>query len=404
MQSISYSVFWVQSFKYFSDINQQLHLFDLDSDVTYLNCGAYSPFLKSVKNAGIEAIGIKSNPQNIVPKELFFDKCDQVRKLVQKLLNAPHYQDIALIPSVSYGMAIVANNVFRIPNLSLKKNIIIVGEEFPNNLYTFEKACQKNDLRLISIDADPYIEDWNTLVLNAISSETALIVLPHVHWIYGYKFDLEAISSKCKECACLLIIDGTQSVGALPLDIEKIKPNAIIGGCYKWLMGPYSSAYAYFDEFFHEGEPIEESWMNRENAHDFVGLLAYNRTYAPRAQRYNVGEFSQFINTPMVIAALNQILEWGVQNIQDYIYEITKNPIKKLKDLGCQIIDERYRASHLFGVILPVDIDSVNFQAELAKEKIHISLRGKAVRISPHVYNSEEDLLKLCNVIERLKK
>jgi selenocysteine lyase/cysteine desulfurase len=375
------------------------NLFNLEKDIVYLNCAAYSPLLNTVISKGKAGLELKSNPQNIVPEFDFFDHSDQIRTSLNILLNGFDPQDFAIIPAVSYGMAVVAKNVFRIPNIKSKKEILIVGEEFPNNILTFEKAALEHNLALINLECDIFLEDWNQKLLANISELTALVVVPNVHWIYGYKFDLESISIKCKACGALLIIDGTQSIGALPFDIQKIKPDALISAGYKWLMGPHSLGIAYFGEFFHEGEPIEETWFNRENSHIFSDLLKYERKYKPRAQRFNMGEYSHFIQTPMLVAGLQQIIDWTPEFIQTYTKTISAESIKKLLDLGCKILPENQRASHLFAVLLPDFVDLDGLFELLKEQKIYISRRGKYLRVSPHVYNLESDLIKLTNTI-----
>jgi selenocysteine lyase/cysteine desulfurase len=380
------------------------HLFTLDENITYLNCAAYSPLLKSVTEAGQKGLQLKTNPQNISPKFDFFDHSDQARELLKKILNAPDKDDFAIIPSVSYGMAIVANNLFRLPNILQKTNIVIVAEEFPNNIYTFEKAAEKHNLRLDSISADVFNENWNQKLLNVIDAGTAVVVVPHVHWIHGYVFDLEQISKKCKANGALLVIDGTQSVGAFNFDISLIKPDALIGAFYKWMMGPHSIAYTYLGEFFHDGEPLEESWFNKVNSHVFSDLLNYERAYRPRAQRYNSGEYSHFILTPMIIAAMEQLLAWGTAPIQKHCLTISEPSIAELRALGCKILPTHERASHLISLLLPEKIKLDDLMVYLQTEKIHVSKRDKTIRVSPHLYNSEQDFEKLTLAIKKFIK
>ena len=103
----------------------------------------------------------------------------------------------------------------------------------------------------------------------------------------GTKFDLKKIGEKCKNNNTFFIVDGTQSVGALSIDVKEIKPDALICAGYKWLFGPYSMALGYYSSKFNDGIPIEESWMNRTNAQDFSNLTEYDSKYKPMAGRSN---------------------------------------------------------------------------------------------------------------------
>jgi selenocysteine lyase/cysteine desulfurase len=220
-----------------------------------------------------------------------------------------------------------------------------------------------------------------------------------VHWADGTRFNLMDIRKRTKEVGALLIIDGTQSVGALPFDVEKIQPDAVVCAGYKWLMGPYSIGLAYYGEYFDNGKPIEESWLNRKNSENFAGLVNYQTDYQPGALRYDMGEHSNFILVPMMRAALKQVEQWGAENIQAYCARIAHKPIQLLQEKGFWVEDEAYRGHHLFGVRVPKHINLNSLKENMIKNKISVSFRGDAMRISPNVYNDEKDLMKLVKVL-----
>jgi selenocysteine lyase/cysteine desulfurase len=385
-------------------LTNQKQLFSIEEGITYLNGAAYSPTLKSSVLCGIEGINLKAiTPFKISGKD-HFTLPEKVQKLFSQLVNITDYQRVVVISAASYGMAIVANNIHRLPNLSSKKHIIQIQDEFPNNVYAFDRVCQTHNLTYKTIAKPEVLEHrgkrWNEHILEGITAETAMVVMPHIHWIYGVKFDLECISKRCKEVGALFIIDGTQSVGALDFDVEKTQPDALICAGYKWLLGPYSIGLAYLGEFFDDGVPVEESWMHRAESDNFAKLIRYERAYRPKAQRYNMGEHSNFILMPMLEDSLTQILDWGVENIQNYTKIITQKPIKAIQELGCWLEDETYRANHLLGISLPQNIDNQAFTDKLLTKKIIISNRGVAIRVSQNVYNTEDDLWALVEILK----
>ena len=132
-------------------------------------------------------------------------------------------------------------------------------------------------------------------------------------------FNLEQIRKRTRDVGALLIIDGTQSVGVLPFDVKKIQPDALVCAGYKWLLGPYSIGLAYYGEYFDDGKPIEESWLNRMDSEDFSALVNYQASYQSGALRYDVGEHSNFVLVPMLIKSIKQLNQWGVANAQEYI-------------------------------------------------------------------------------------
>ncbi|MFT6478728.1 MAG: selenocysteine lyase/cysteine desulfurase [Spirosomataceae bacterium] len=381
----------------------QKEFFNLDPTAHYLNNAAYGPLPKQSAEAANIGIRSKINPQLMVSSD-HFTFAERIRELSKTLLNAEDPHRIAIIPSVSYGMATVAANLHRLPNIRQKTHLLSLENEFPNDTYAFERVCKELNLTNRYVEKPVSAntgEDWNKELLTAISEETAAIVIPHVHWIYGTIFDLEEIGRKCRECGALLIIDGTQSVGALPLDIELIQPDALILGAYKWLLGPYSLGLGYFGSFFDDGIPLEETWMNRTNSEDFSGLTNLTSSYRPMAQRYNMGEFSQFIQLPMLEESLKLLLQWGVENIQEYARELTRQPIIELRELGCKIEQDTYRAGHLFGLELPEETDNQLLHDLLIQQKIFVSKRGDGLRVSVNIFNDASDLQALIEVIKQ---
>ena len=223
---------------------------------------------------------------------------------------------------------------------------------------------------------------------------------PPYHWTDGTKFDLKAIGDKCKENSAIFIVDGTQSVGIVPIDVIECNISALICANYKWLLGPYSTAVTFLDTYFDNGIPIEDSWMNRNNAEDFANLTDYDDTYKSGASMYNVGEYSNFILLPMMNAGFKQILEWGIENIKSYCENLIQPLIDFLQENEFWIEDEDYRSSHLVGFKLPPHIDKKRLIQSFKKHKVYISLRSGAIRVSPHVYNTEEDIQLLIQILK----
>jgi selenocysteine lyase/cysteine desulfurase len=168
---------------------------------------------------------------------------------------------------------------------------------------------------------------------------------------------------------------------------------------YKWLLGPYAIGLAYYGSHFDAGKPIEENWINRKLSEDFTSLVQYQNEYQPGALRYEVGERSNFILTPMMTAALKQINRWKPENIQSYCAKISQEPIAQLRNAGFWVEDENFRSSHLFGVRLPKASDFEKIKRNLKKNKISVSFRGDSIRVSPNVYNTENDLIKLVKTL-----
>lgn len=380
-------------------LNHQKHLFNIPEDITFFNIASISPSFKSVEDAGIKAVLQKSHPYLISSSD-FFDPVIELKKLFAQLIDLDNYQRIANIPSVSYGLATVANNL----KLKASDEILVIDEQFPSNVYVWQKLAEKYNATVKTIRSpqskNNSVQQWNTDILNAINDNTAVVAMGNIHWANGTLFNLKAIREKTKRHNALLIIDGSQSVGALPFSVKELQPDALICAGYKWLFGPYGCGYAYYSSFFDNGIPIEENWVNRLNSENFEGLTSYQSKYKPLASRYSVGESGSFIYVKMQIEALKQVIEWTPEAIQDYCRNISADAILKLQSLGCYIENPKYRTHHLFGVKLPDTSNIETLKSEFIKSKIFVSFRGKYIRISCHLYNTKEDFTQLVNCIK----
>lgn len=371
--------------------------FTLPPQVTYLNCAYMSPLLKDVEKAGIKALRRKRNPVDIKPID-FFNESEILREEYAKLINCAEPNRLAIIPSVSYGMANVTKNI------SIKKgqHIILATDQFFSNYHPWKTLSDETGASIKSISAPEAFVDrgkkWNERILDAIDKNTRAVAIPNVHWVDGTRFDLETIRKRTKDVGALLIIDGTQSIGALPFDLEKINPDAVICAGYKWLLGPYSIGLAYYGAHFDNGKPVEESWMNRVGSENFSDV-SYKEKYKSGALRYEVGEHSNFAHVAMLIKSIQQLNKWKPERIQEYCAAITTASVAKLKENGFIIEDEAWRGTHMFGIRLPKDADLEKIKTALLKRKIYVSVRGNAIRVSQNVYNREEDLNRLTRVL-----
>lgn len=368
----------------------------------YLNGAYMSPLLKKVENAGRNGIAGKRRPHKISGEDFFHD-IEVTKDFYAQLVNCDNPERMVVVSSASYGIATVANNI----SIQKGENIVVTGGQFPSNIYSWMSLCEKNGAELKMVQAPNTIEHrgkkWNEDILSAIDENTKAVSIGHIHWADGTLFDLLAIRAATKKVGAAMIIDGTQSVGALPFDIQTIQPDALVCAGYKWLMGPYGIGMAYYGEMFDQGNPIEENWINRKNSDDFGNLVNYESHYREGAARYGAGEQSSFILLPMLKEAIKQLNKWKPENIQAYCETLVKEPLEQIKDLGLFVEDPKFRSAHLFGIQCPTDkLESI--QRAFKKHKVSVSFRGDFVRVSPHVYNDERDMNRLVRAFQEVFK
>ena len=375
-------------------IKCQKHLFDLDPSEYYLNCAYKSPLLKKGELLAINAMKKERNPSYLKPNN-YFGISEEIRTEFSKIIHS-NKDEIAIMPSTSYGFANIFNNIKKIGNKA-----IIVENEFPSGYFSIKKWCSEKNIQLEIIERNNLsAKDWNNKIINSIDSNTSVVLVSSIHWMNGTKFDLKEIGKKCKINDTYFIVDGTQSVGAMSIDVKKFKIDALICAGYKWLFGPYSMALGYFSSKFSDGIPIEESWMNRSNAQEFSNLTEYDSKYKPMAGRYNVGETTNFILSPIMLNGLKQINIWGINNIETYCKKLSEKLIDELRPLGIIFENENYISSHLFSLGLPKHLNLLSFKKILEENKIRVSVRGSNLRVSINVFNNENDINKLVETVK----
>lgn len=367
--------------------------FSLPDGLHYLNCAYMSPLPRSVEEAGIRALARKRAPHEITPSD-FFDDSDRVRRLFAELIGAAEPSRVALIPAVSYPLSMIGRNTV----VPASANIVVVAEQFPSNIYPWRRVASECGATMRTVDAPESAsrgEAWNEAILAAIDSDTALVALPQVHWTDGTVFDLEAVGGACRAVGAAFVIDATQSVGAYPFDVQAIGADAVVCAGYKWLLGSYGMGVAWIGPRYADATPLEDTWIGRAGSEDFRGLVNYRDDYQPGAGRFDVGERSSFVLVPMLARGLELVNEWGPARIQAYCRELVAETIEDARTLGFRAESPAWRASHLFGLRAPDGLDIAQLQEALAGRGVRVSLRGSAVRISPYLYNDQDDMAAL---------
>lgn len=375
----------------------QKYLFSLPEDIHYLNAAYMSPLPKATEAAGIMGLKRKCNPISIKPAD-FFEDALIVKRLFANLIHA-NEKNIAITPSASYGLATVFKNI----NPERGDHVLLIEDEFPSIYYT-ASAWSKQHSKEIKIVNRPSnskkkAADWNEHLLNSIGNDTIAVALSPVHWMDGSLFSMNAIGERCRQTNTFFIIDGTQFVGAYPLHVQAVQAHAIVCAGYKWLLGPYSTGLTWLSEELLDGEPIEQSWMIRNNASNFSSLTNYNEQYVSGAARFDMGEYSNFIAMPMLKESLQQLSDWSPEAIQFYCNKISSPFIDWISHTDLQIEESASRAAHLFGIKGFNEKQAAALTEKLQQEKVFISVRGNSLRIAPHVYNDVTDFGKLQEII-----
>ena len=369
-------------------------LFEIPEDIVYLNCAYMSPQLRPAREVGEKTISRKSRPWEITPDD-FFEDAEEIRALFARLVGGDA-DGVAIIPSVSYGISIAAANV----PVREGEKIIILEDQFPSNVYAWGGLAEQSGASLVTLPR-PEDLDWTRALLEEIDTDTAVVAVPNCHWTDGSLVDLASVGESVREAGAALVVDAIQSLGAHPFDVSEVRPDFLVAASYKWLLGPYGVGYMYVGEEYREGKPIEHNWINRRGSQDFSGLVDYQDAFQPGARRYDVGERSNFALLPMAAEALRQLIDWGVENVSETIGTLTDLVEERAGALGIVTIPKERRARHMIGLMLGPDAPD-DLATRLTTHNVYVSVRGPSVRVSPHLYNTESDVYRLFDVLERV--
>jgi selenocysteine lyase/cysteine desulfurase len=341
--------------------------FEIPDDIGYFNTASLAPQLRAVRAAGEAAFEQRARPWAIQSADWFTD-VERLRGLFATIVHGTP-DHIALVPATSYAFALAAHNL-------KPSRVVVLADEFPSGIYSWRAAGA--DLVTVEREAG---QTWTDATIAAIDERVDVVSVPNVHWTDGAPVDLMRVGEAARAHGAALVIDASQSCGAMPLDVSEIRPDFLVAVGYKWLLGPFGLGYLYVDERHHGGAPIEQNWINREGSEDFSRLVDYRDEYQPGARRFDVGQRTSFMLTPMAIAALTQILDWGVETIWRELRAITARI-----DPGAE--------THMTGVTPAPSADA------LARHRCVAAPRGDSLRISPHLHITDDDVARMQAALE----
>jgi selenocysteine lyase/cysteine desulfurase len=365
--------------------------FDVPPEITYLNTANLSPMLHAVRAAGQAALERRARPWTIGAGDWFTD-VERLRALVAGVIGGDA-DGVALVPSTSYGFAVAARNLPLRPG----GRVLVLAEEYPSGIYTWRAAARAAGAAMLTVHREAG-QGWTEAILADLDERVDVVSVPQVHWTDGAVVDLAAVAARAREVGARLVVDASQSLGAMPFDLAAVRPDFLVAVGYKWLLGPFGVGYLHVGEQHRDGAPIEHNWILREGSEDFARLVDYRDEYQPGARRFDVGERTKFELVPMAVAALEQITRWGVDRIAAELEAITARLEQDGHDCGFDPVPRAGRGPHLLGLRLPPGAGG-HVLDTLAAAGCHASVRGESLRLAPHLHVTAADLDRLAGAL-----
>ena len=376
----------------------QRDAFDIPRDIAYINAASWSPLPKAVAEAGRRGIERKSHPW-VITAEHQKTQFARARAAAAALIGASA-DDIALVSSVGYGVA-TASKILDIPRGA---RVLVLAEDHSSPTLEWHTRAPRDGF---TVDTVPQPEDgdWTSAVLAAVerpgAAPLALVSISNVHWSDGGLVDLDRVVPAIRKAGAALLVDATHGAGIMDLDVKRLDPDFLIFPTYKWVLGPYGRAFLYIAKRRQQGEPLEQTAYSRRGVNSETAPYFADLRYAEGAKRFDMGERDHIISLEMAAVGMEMMKAWGQVAIQERLRMLTGQIADAVRNTGALLPDDRLRAPHVISLGFPKGMKPGLIEA-MAAEGVHVAPRLGRMRISPHVYNDEEDVERFATVFKRL--
>ena len=280
------------------------------------------------------------------------------------------------------------------------QNVVSTNIVFPSTVYPWMRIASSTGCEVrLSKGKNNFISTQS--IIDLIDKNTSVVCISHVEYSNGQVFDLDLLSNAAKKHNALLIIDATQSAGAIPIDVKKTPIDAIVCGAYKWLCGPFGAAFMYVTpELSKKLEPGLVGFRSHKNMWE---LDASRVDYPNSAEKF---EFSTMaFGCALGLAkSIQYLAHIGVEDIYKYNRALADTLVDNLRSKSAVITspDNKGRSSIVTAYFKKKDSNKIVEQ--LKKRKVYVSKRGESIRFSPHLYNTIDDIENAIEQIDSILK
>ncbi len=369
--------------------------FPWTADTIYLNNASIGPIPERTRRALDEFTSKRTAPHLLPDRELFAGLA-AARLGIAQLINAEP-SEIALATNTGFGLHLAAGA------LPLKPGDIVLlsDKEFPANVYPWLLLKNKGITVEMARCRPEGWPDEEHLLERLRDPQVRVLAVSFVQFSNGYRADLKRLGAACRANGTYLVVDGIQGVGNSVLDVRDTPVDILACGGQKWLLSPWGSGFVYVrKELISQLEPAVTGWMAFEGTDDFSRLTEYNPTFRADARRFEMITlpYQDFFG---MTTSLGLLLEIGIRDVAEVTRAAHEPIIKWAHENGVRIsspLDERHRSAIL--CVAPAK----PVEAYHAMKRAHVvcSLREGAIRLSPHCFNTVEEMEKVIEVLEDL--
>ena len=365
--------------------------FPVTRNYIYLDHAGVAPISLRVKTA-IKKFLAESAEGGSFHYPVWAERIVEIRRACAQLVNAGP-DEIAFVKSTSHGLSIVAQGLDWKPG----DNVLIYEKEFPSNIYPWLNLRSKGvEVRTIpSRDGRILFEDITRL----ISSRTRLLAISSVQFSNGFRIDLEKVGSLCRDKQVLLCVDAIQSLGMVPMDVKAFHIDFLSADAHKWLLGPEGIGIFYCSNgLAGRLSPPLIGWKSVRNE------LAFDRPdflLKTNCLRFEEGSMN-LLGIFGLGAALDLLFEVGIEQIEQRVLDLGDLILQEAEKRGYRALTPVARHERGGNITVSGDFDPARVRDALREKRIMVNARGGGIRVSPHFYNIEEEIIDFFKMLDRL--
>ena len=367
--------------------------FPVTKDYVYLDHAGVAPVSLRVKRA-VEKFLSEATESGMFNYKQWMDRVEEVRRSCA-ILTGAEPEEIAFVKNTSQGISIVAEGL----DWKEGDNLLICEKDFPSNIYPWLNLKRKGvEIRVVpSQNERILLEDIELL----IDSRTKLLTVSSVNFSSGFKIDLEVVGRLCKGKGILFFVDAIQSLGVIPMDVNEFKIDFLAADGHKWLLSPEGTGIFYCrKELALRINPPLIGWKSIINESDYDHVDFRLKTNALRFEEGSLNVMGIYA----LGAAIDLLVEVGIDRIQARVIELGDLIIREAEKRDFQVRTPKSKEERGGIISIIGNFDPINVKDRLKEEGILVNVRGGAIRISPHFYNTEYEVLRLFNAIDEVIK
>ena len=363
----------------------------------YLNAASYGPLPERAR-AATEDFDRRRQRAELADPD-FLESQVRARRAAALLVGALE-NEIALVPNTQVGVNLAAH--IAAARARGRRALIVCDREFPANIYPWLTLGRHGfDVRVVPTTPNG-LPDEAALEASLQADDVAALALSFVQFSTGYRADVERLGALCRARDVLFAVDAIQGVGAVPIDVHRANIDVLACGAQKWLCSPWGTGFTFIRaDLCHTVEPYLPGWLSFTGSRDYTRLTEYHYELRSDGERFEVGSLP-FQSCVAFAEAVGLLLELGVEQIWEHIRALQDQIIEWAAARDDVEVTSDLRPERRSGVLCLRPRNAAAAHAALLAARITCAFREGSIRLSPHFYNSSEEIARVLDVLERV--